>query len=139
MWDSDVLLKPLRFGDDIHWVDLISIGLAIGPTGLDRSTFVCWTSPVDRLPTLDITKYLMANILKSHFDLTETGFFSLENRIKNYSCKIFWISSHCDKLDLLPLYPSTSNDSMNNDLCDDFNKHYEYLMDEGLIESCQVS
>lgn len=40
--------------------------------------------------------------------------------------------------DLLSIYSSTSIENLNENLWDAFQEHYEYLMDKGLIETCQV-
>jgi hypothetical protein len=40
--------------------------------------------------------------------------------------------------DLLSIYSSTSIENLDENLCDEFQEHYDYLMDKGLIETCQV-
>ena len=40
--------------------------------------------------------------------------------------------------DLISIYSSTSIENLDEDIWGEFQEHYEYLMDKGLIETCQV-
>ena len=50
---------------------------------------------------------------------------------------VFFLSCRLSS-DLISIYSSTSIENLNDDIWGEFQEHYEYLMDKGLIETCQV-